>query len=100
MLPIAPGTTANTANKEEIMADRSALTSIILEKKLAHKLTWQGIAAKIGPGASPIFITAALLGQMTLTAEQAAAAAALFDLTPEQQALLTVPPYRGSLPTR
>jgi cyanate lyase len=80
------------------MADRSALTSIILEKKLANKLTWESIAAEIAPGASPLFITAALLGQMTLTADQAAAAARLFDLSPDQQALLTVPPYRGSLP--
>ena len=80
------------------MADRSALTSIILEKKLANKLTWQGIAGEIAPDASPLFITAALLGQMTLTADQAAAAAKLFDLSPIQQTLLTVPPYRGSLP--
>jgi len=92
------GKTLNFDKEDDEMADRSALSSIILEKKLANKLTWQAIAAEIAPGASPIFITAALLGQMTLTTDQAAAAAKVFDLSPEQQALLTVPPYRGSLP--
>jgi hypothetical protein len=41
------------------MADRSALTSIILEKKLANKLTGQNIAAEIAPGASSLFIPVA-----------------------------------------
>ncbi len=81
------------------MADRSELTAAILEKKRAKNLTWQGIAAEIAPGASPVFITAALLGQMTLTQDQSAAASRLLDLTPEQQALLNEPPYRGSLPS-
>jgi cyanate lyase len=80
------------------MADRATLTSVILRKKLQQKLTWRAIAAEIAPGASPLFITAALLGQMTLTPEQASAAAKLFALTPRQEALLTTPPYRGSLP--
>jgi cyanate lyase len=80
------------------MINRSELTSAILNKKRENKLTWKAIAAKIAPGASPIFVTAALLGQMTLTQQQADAAAALFHLSPEQQTLLTEPPYRGSLP--
>jgi cyanate lyase len=80
------------------MVDRSEVTSAILQAKHDKKLSWQAICAEIAPGASPVFITAALLGQMTLTREQAAAAAKLLYLTPEQQTLLTVPPYRGSIP--
>jgi cyanate lyase len=80
------------------MPDRSEITARILHQKHAKQLTWQSIAAEIAPGASPVFITAALLGQMTLPKEQAAAASHLFDLSPEEQSLLTEPPYRGSLP--
>jgi len=39
-----------------------------------------------------------LLGQMTLTPDEAAKAAALLDLTEAEAKLLTTPPYRGSLP--
>jgi cyanate lyase len=73
------------------MINRSELTTAILNKKRENKLTWKAIAGKIAPGASPIFVTAALLGQMTLTQQQADAAAALFHLSPEQQTLLTEP---------
>jgi cyanate lyase len=81
------------------MADRFMLNAAILQKKLAKKLTWHEISARIAPGASPLFITAALLGQMTLTQEQATATAQLFDLSTEDEALLVAPPYRGSLST-
>jgi cyanate lyase len=43
-------------------------------------------------------ITAALLGQMSLTADEAAKAANLLGLTDEERLLLMEVPYRGSLP--
>jgi cyanate lyase len=61
-------------------------------------LSWKTIGAEIG-GGSPVYITAALLGQMKLRPEQAERAALLFDLTDEEALLLQEVPYRGSLPT-
>jgi cyanate lyase len=79
------------------MTTRDSLTEKIRTKKRAAQLTWNQIATQLSQS-SPILITAALLGQMSLTPEEAAKAAALFELTPEEQSLLTEPPYRGSLP--
>jgi cyanate lyase len=77
--------------------ERDGLTRKILATKRAKELTWAQIAAAIGDG-SPIAITAALLGQMTLTPTQAARAAVLLDLEKADETLLVEPPYRGSLP--
>jgi cyanate lyase len=78
--------------------ERHDLTQHIIATKRAKKLGWQAIAEAIG-GGSPIQITAALLGQMCLTAEQAAKAAALLDLDETEAAMLAEIPYRGSLPS-
>ncbi len=83
------------ANAPEMTRDD--LTAKITATKRKKKLTWKAIAEAIG-GASPIVVTAALLGQMTLDAEQAANAARVFDLDADEQTLLTEVPYRGSLP--
>ncbi|HYB55995.1 MAG TPA: cyanase [Alphaproteobacteria bacterium] len=77
---------------------RAGLTEKILEAKRKKGLSWQAIAEKIG-GNSPVFLTAALLGQMKLEKAQAAKAAKLLGLSAEEAALLTEIPYRGSLPT-
>ena len=61
------------------------------------KLSWKEIAGHIGTG-SPLFTTAALLGQMRLTEEEALKAAALLELSDDERDLLTAVPYRGSLP--
>ena len=76
---------------------RHELTSKIESLKRASGLTWKAIAAAIGPG-SPILYTAALLGQMSLTKDEAERAAKVLGLTAEDTALLTEPPYRGSIP--
>lgn len=76
---------------------RDEVTFKIQSLKRTKHLTWTQIAAAIGQ-ASPIFTTAALFGQMCLTPAEAAKAAALFELSPEEEALLTEPPYRGALP--
>ena len=77
--------------------ERDDLTRHIIAVKREKKLGWQAIAAAIG-GGSPIQITAALLGQMCLTPEQAANAARVLDLDPTETAMLAEVPYRGSLP--
>ncbi|MBV9017005.1 MAG: cyanase, partial [Alphaproteobacteria bacterium] len=77
---------------------RTELTQKILSKKRLKRLSWKTIAGEIG-GGSPVYITAALMGQMKLRREQAERAALLFDLAEEETLLLQEVPYRGALPT-
>jgi cyanate lyase len=77
---------------------RAELTQKILSQKRLKRLSWTTIAGEIG-GGSPVYLTAALLGQMKLRPEQAERAALLFDLGEEEKLLLQEVPYRGSLPT-
>ncbi len=77
--------------------DRNDVTAAILSAKLAKNLRWEDLAATLGT--SKEWGTAALLGQMTLTSEQAAAIGAQLGLGAEAIALLQQPPYKGSLPT-
>ena len=77
---------------------RDDVTEKILDAKRTRGMSWEEIAETIG-GCSPILITAALLGQMTLTPEQAERARELFLLSAAEAKLLTEVPYRGSLPS-
>jgi cyanate lyase len=75
---------------------RDQLTQKILAVKRVKGLTWRAIATEIG-GGSAVYLTAGLIGQMKLRPEQAARAAKLLDLDPDEQRLLQEIPYRGSL---
>ena len=77
---------------------RDAVTRKILGVKRAKGLTWKTIVAEIG-GGSAVYLTAALMGQMRLRADQAERAAKLFDLDKDEKQLLQEIPYRGSLPS-
>ncbi len=77
---------------------RLALTEKIIRLKLERDLTWAGLAELSG-GLSKEYVTAALLGQMSLPAQAAQAIGDHLGLTPEEVRLLQSPPYRGSLPT-
>jgi cyanate lyase len=68
----------------------------ILAIKQERQLTWAEIAATLGY--SPTWTCAACLGQMSMTADTAERAAALFGLDAAETALLQAIPYRGSLP--
>src|SRR5258708_19961787 len=76
---------------------RADVTEKILSDKRLKELTWEEIAKKSG-GASKIIVTAACMGQMKMTKEQASKAAKLFGLGKEEGLLLQEVPYRGSLP--
>jgi cyanate lyase len=76
---------------------RAEVTEKILTAKRMKELTWEDIAKKIG-GASKIIVTAACMGQMKMTKEQATKAGKLFGLGKEEVLLLQEVPYRGSLP--
>ena len=77
---------------------RDELTRKILSIKRGRSLTWKAIVAEIG-GGTPVYLTAALMGQMKLRPEQAERAAKLFELDEDEKRLLQEIPYRGSLPT-
>lgn len=76
---------------------RNEVTELIITHKLRKKLSWPQLAHAIGM--SKEWTTAALLGQMTLTAEQAAKIGSLLELPAEATEQLQVVPYKGSLPT-
>jgi cyanate lyase len=76
---------------------RLDVTEKIVATKVAKGLKWADIAAKVGQ--SKEWVTAACLGQMTLTNEQAGVVAEIFGLSADEKKWLTVVPYKGSLPT-
>jgi cyanate lyase len=76
---------------------RIDVTEKIVATKVAKGLKWSDVAAKVG--LSKEWVTAACLGQMTLTAEQAGVIGEIFGLTDAEQKWLMVVPYKGSLPT-
>jgi cyanate lyase len=76
---------------------RDELTRKILSIKRAKGLSWEAIVAEIG-GGTAVYLTAALMGQMKLRADQAERAAKLFALDEDEKRMLQEIPYRGSLP--
>lgn len=76
---------------------RNEVTELIIIHKQRKQLTWQQLAEAIDR--SKEWTTAALLGQMTLNAEQAATMGDLLDLPSEAIQQLQVVPFKGSLPT-
>jgi cyanate lyase len=75
---------------------REDVTETILTAKRLKGLTWKEIGEKIG-GMSTILVTAACMGQMRMTREQATKAGELFGLQPEAVIILQEVPHRGSL---
>ena len=76
---------------------RLAVTEKIITTKVTKGLKWSDVAAKVG--LSKEWVTAACLGQMTLTPEQAGVVGEIFGLTEDEKKWLMVVPYKGSLPT-
>ena len=81
------------------MISRAELTEKIVHTKTLSGVKWSDIAK--GVGQSKEWTTAALMGQISLTKEQALAAGNALGLNfdPEELAILTTVPYRGSIPT-
>lgn len=76
---------------------RDEVTQLILTNKRRKDLKWAHLGEAIG--LSKEWTTAALMGQMTLTSEQAETVGALLELPAEAIEMLQVVPYKGSLPT-
>jgi cyanate lyase len=81
----------------ELIMTRDEVTELIVLQKNALQLSWKTLAEAIG--LSKEWTTAALLGQMTLSAEQANTLGKLLQLPGEAISQLQVVPYKGSLPT-
>ena len=77
--------------------NRSDVTEMILSAKRKKGLKWVDIAKKLGH--SKEWVTAAMLGQMTLTKIEAEKTGKLFGLDKEAVLILQEVPYKGSLPT-
>ncbi|QKX17427.1 cyanase [Microbulbifer sp. YPW1] len=80
-----------------MISNREQVTAMILSAKVRKDLKWGQVADAVGQ--SKEWTTAACLGQMTLTKQQAAIVGELFDLSDEAIAWLQIAPYKGSLPT-
>ena len=76
---------------------RAELSEKILTTKLKKGLTWAQIAKEVGR--SPVWTTAALLGQMTMSKEEAQKASKILGLSDDEMGLLQVVPTRGTLDT-
>ncbi len=76
---------------------RDDVTQLILIHKRRKQVKWSQIAELIGQ--SKEWTTAALMGQMALTLEQAKKIGIMLDLPVDAIELLQVVPYKGSLPT-
>ena len=76
---------------------RDEVTQLILSSKRRKQLKWVELA--VATGKSKEWATAALMGQMTLSAEQAGKVGAMLELPAEAVEMLQVVPYKGSLPT-
>jgi cyanate lyase len=76
---------------------RLDVTEKIINTKVTKGLKWADVAARVG--LSKEWVTAACLGQMTLSAEQAGVVGEIFGLSDEEKKWLMVVPYKGSLPT-
>lgn len=80
-----------------MITSRIQVTEMIQSAKVLKGIKWRQIAEVIGQ--SKEWSTAACLGQMTMTKEQATAVGELLELSDEAVAWLQITPYKGSLPT-
>ena len=76
---------------------RDEVTQLILASKRRKQLKWAQLAEATGQ--SKEWTTAALMGQMSLSPEQAGKVGAMLGLPAEAVEMLQVVPYKGSLPT-
>ena len=80
-----------------MITSRTQVTDMIQSAKILKGIKWNQIAEVVGQ--SKEWSTAACLGQMAMTKQQAEAVGELLELTDEAIAWLQIVPYKGSLPT-
>ncbi len=77
--------------------NRAQVTEMVVIARIKKGLSWAKLAKTVGQ--SKEWTTAALLGQMQMTKQQATAAGKLLGLPRDAVLLLQQVPYKGSLPT-
>jgi len=87
---VAAAATAKPMTREDV-------TDLIYSAKVQKGIKWGEVAKKVDE--SKEWVTAACLGQMTLTRKQAEKVGGIFGLPQQAVKLLQVAPYKGSLPT-
>ena len=80
-----------------MITSRTQVTDLIQSAKILKGIKWSQIAEVVGQ--SKEWSTAACLGQMAMSKQQAEAVGDLLELTDEAIAWLQIVPYKGSLPT-
>ena len=80
-----------------MITSRTQVTEMVQSAKILKGIKWSHIAEVVGQ--SKEWSTAACLGQMAMTKQQAEAVGELLELTDEAIAWLQIVPYKGSLPT-
>ena len=80
-----------------MITSRTQVTDMIQSAKILKGIKWSQIAEVIGQ--SKEWSTAACLGQMAMTKQQAEAVGELLELSDEAIAWLQIVPYKGSLPS-
>jgi cyanate lyase len=80
---------------QEVTVTRQEATALILQAKRAKELTFQQIAEEVGR--HKVWTTAALLGQASMSKDEAEKAVACLGLGPEVSATLQECPTKGSL---
>jgi len=80
-----------------MITSRTQVTDMIQSSKILKGISWRQIAEVIGQ--SKEWSTAACLGQMAMTKQQAENVGSLLELSDEAIAWLQIAPYKGSLPT-
>ena len=76
---------------------RADVTEMVVMARIKKGVTWAKLAKAVGQ--SKEWTTAALLGQMQMTKQQAETAGKLLGLPADAVLLLQQVPYKGSLPT-
>ncbi|MEU5599515.1 hypothetical protein [Streptomyces sp. NPDC020298] len=71
--------------------NRMTLTEQIIETRIRKGISWADVARELG--ASKEWVTAACLGQMTFSKDQAEKIVAIFELSAEAVAVLEAPPH-------
>jgi cyanate lyase len=79
------------------IVNRAQVTELVVMARIKKGLSWAKLAKAVGQ--SKEWTTAALLGQMQMTKQQAHAAGKLLGLPADAVLLLQQVPYKGSLPT-
>lgn len=77
----------------DMIKSREEVTAMIRAAKIQKGLTWKYVAEKVGK--SKEWTTAACLGQMQMSKEQATIVSQLFGLPSEALAWLQIVPYKG-----